>query len=119
MGTVLLLTQGTGGDLYPFMQIGRGLRARGHQVTLITEPKFEAEVRRAGFELSSMLQPGHVDPPENGYDPEEQSEDGTIINPRILGACMHIYNAIKDRRRPGRTVLVGPYNLNTTAPSAA
>lgn len=119
MGTVLLMTQGTGGDLYPFMQIGRGLRSRGHQVTFITEPKFEAEVRRAGFEFASMLQPGHVDPPENGYAPDEQSEDGSVINQRIFGACMHIYNTIKERRGPGRTVLIGHYNLNIIGQTAA
>ena len=119
MGTVLLMTQGTGGDLYPFMQIGRGLRSRGHQVTFITEPKFEAEVRRADFEFASMLQPGHVDPPENGYDPNERSEDGSVINQRILGACMHIYNTIRQRRSPGETVLVGHYNLNIIGQTTA
>src|SRR5689334_7053918 len=119
MSTVLLLTQGTGGDLYPFMQIGRGLRARGHEVTLITEPKFEAEVRRGGFEFFSMFQPGHVDPPENGYEADGQSQDEGVINEQILGACMHLYNTIKDQRGPDLTVLISHDNLNIIGQMAA
>jgi rhamnosyltransferase subunit B len=111
MGTALLMTQGTGGDLYPFMQIGRGLRSRGHQVTFITEPKFEAEVRRDGFEFASMLRPGHVEPTAEDF-VADQSQDGSVIRPRILDVCMHIYNTIKERRGPGETVLISHYNLN-------
>lgn len=118
MGTVLLMTQGTGGDLYPFMQIGRGLRSRGHQVTFITEPKFEAEVRRAGFDFASMLQANHVEPTEEDFVVDRDSPDG-VINQRILGACMHIYNAIKERRGPGGTVLIGHSNLNIIGQMAA
>jgi rhamnosyltransferase subunit B len=119
MGTVILMTQGTGGDLYPFMQIGRGLRSRGHQVTFITEPKFEAEVRRAGFEFASMIQPGHVEPTEDDVVVDRQPQDGSIINPRILRACMYVYNTIKERRGPGPTVLIGHYNLNIIGQMAA
>jgi rhamnosyltransferase subunit B len=118
MGTALLMTQGTGGDLYPFMQIGRGLRARGHEVTFITEPKFEAEVGRAGFEFASMLRPGHVEPTEDDFDVNRQAQEG-VIRPRILEACMHIYNTIKERCGPGSTVLIGHYNLNIIGQMAA
>lgn len=117
MGTALLMTQGTGGDLYPFLQIGRGLRARGHQVTFITEPKFEAEVRREGFEFASMLRPGHVEPTAEDFVADQQ--DGNVIKPRILDVCMHIYNTIKERRGPGGTVLISHYNLNLMGQMAA
>jgi len=63
MGTVLLMTQGTGGDLYPFMQIGRGLRSRGHKVTLLTPPNFEEEIRSAGFDFASVFRAGYAESP--------------------------------------------------------
>ena len=110
MGTAILMTQGTGGDLYPFMQIARGLRSRGHQVTFITEPKFEAEVRRGGFEFASMLRPGHVEPTPDDFVADPQG--GSVIKPRILDGCMHFYNTIKELRGPGGTVLISHYNLN-------
>jgi UDP:flavonoid glycosyltransferase YjiC (YdhE family) len=112
MATVLLLTQGTGGDLFPFMQIARGLRARGHEVTLISQPDFEEEIRRGGFDFASLFQPGHTEGPAGGDDTERQPEVEGLINQRILGACMHIYNTIRQRRGSGATVLVCHYNLN-------
>ena len=116
MGAVLLMTQGTGGDLYPFMQIGRGLRSRGHEVTLITQPNFEEEVRGAGFDFASVFQPGQAEALADGE--ERQPENEGAISQRILGACMHVYNVIRQRRGP-RTVLVGHYNLNINGQMAA
>lgn len=117
MGTVLLMTQGTGGDLYPFMQIGRGLRSRGHEVTLITQPNFEEEVRGAGLDFASVFQPGQAEALADGNGGGSQPEG--IINQRILEACMYVYNVIRRRLGPGRTVLVGHYNLNINAQMAA
>lgn len=119
MGKAILLTQGTGGDLYPFMQIARGLRARGHDVTLITQPNFEEEIRNAGFDFASMFQPGHAETLANAGGEPSQPEDDRVIDQRIFGACMHIYNTIRERRGPGRTVLIGHYNLNIITQMAA
>ena len=117
MGTVLLLTQGTGGDLYPFMQIGRGLLSRGHQVTLITPPNFEAEIRNAGFDFASVFRAGYTESPVTD-DEDNQSEDNGF-NQGIFGAYMHIYHTISRRCTPGRTVLVGHYNFNFISQMAA
>lgn len=119
MGTVLLMTQGTGGDLYPFMQIGRGLRSRGHEVTLITPRNFEEEVRGAGFGFASLFQAGHAETPPDRNGGGSRPEEEGVLSQRILGACMHVYNAISERRGPARTVLVGHYNLNINAQMAA
>lgn len=50
----LLCPFGSGGDVFPFIGIGKGLRARGHQVTIITLEAFEKAIRDAGLEFASV-----------------------------------------------------------------
>ena len=47
----LLVGLGSAGDVHPFIGLGRALRARGHRVTLITNPYFASAVSSAGLEF--------------------------------------------------------------------
>src|SRR6266436_297401 len=67
---MLLITKGTGGDLYPFMELGKALKARGHQVTLLTHCYFEDGVRRSGIEFAA-------------FDSPEESEQRVFHNPLV------------------------------------
>lgn len=51
---VLLVTIGSHGDVHPFVGLGRALKARGHRVTLVTAPHFEAMARDAGLDFESF-----------------------------------------------------------------
>jgi UDP:flavonoid glycosyltransferase YjiC (YdhE family) len=51
---ILLLPLGTWGDVIPFVQLGRELRRRGHQVTVAGCDVFEPLARRAGLEFVSL-----------------------------------------------------------------
>lgn len=44
----LLVTQGSHGDIHPFISIARALQARGHAVVLATNPYFAAQIEDAG-----------------------------------------------------------------------
>ncbi|MEN3940610.1 glycosyltransferase [Prosthecobacter sp. SYSU 5D2] len=48
---VVLLPFGSAGDVFPFLWLGRQLKAQGHQVTLIVACVFEEIVRKAGLEV--------------------------------------------------------------------
>ena len=48
---ILLLPVGSAGDVFPFIWLGRLLRARGHRVTMITVGIFEEAAKRAGLEF--------------------------------------------------------------------
>src|SRR5215510_9859214 len=61
MSSFILLTQGTGGDLYPFIQICNQLNTRGHQVTLIADPQFEAAVERHGLKFFPLYARNQVE----------------------------------------------------------
>ena len=54
----LLTSWGSFGDLHPFLALGRGLLARGHQVTLLGHPDWEAEATAAGLRFVSSGEPG-------------------------------------------------------------
>lgn len=47
---VLLLTYGTRGDVQPFVALGKGLRARGHEVMIATSDRFEEFVTGHGLQ---------------------------------------------------------------------
>lgn len=44
MANITLLSRGTGGDIYPFIKIGKALKERGHEVVVLTNLKFVEKV---------------------------------------------------------------------------
>ena len=48
---VLIVTVGSGGDVHPFLAVGRALAARGAEVRVMTNPHFAATVEGAGLPL--------------------------------------------------------------------
>src|SRR5512145_3525324 len=54
---VILLTRGTGGDFYPFLQVGKALRGRGHEVIFMTHGHYGEKVRAAGLDFAPIDQP--------------------------------------------------------------
>jgi UDP:flavonoid glycosyltransferase YjiC (YdhE family) len=53
MTTFLLSTSGTHGDVLPFVELGRALVGRGHDVTLYTHEFYAATARRAGVRVEA------------------------------------------------------------------
>lgn len=53
----LLASWGSHGDLHPFLALGRGLIARGHQATLVGHPDWGAETEAAGIRFVSTGEP--------------------------------------------------------------
>lgn len=55
MADILLLTQGTWGDIFPFVRIGNDLNARGHNVTLLSNEYFTEKIIQAGFDRNAAI----------------------------------------------------------------
>jgi UDP:flavonoid glycosyltransferase YjiC (YdhE family) len=53
----LLTSWGSHGDLHPFLALGRGLLARGHDVTLVGHPDWAAETESAGLRFVATDEP--------------------------------------------------------------
>jgi rhamnosyltransferase subunit B len=49
-----LVTVGSAGDVHPFLAIGLALRARGHEVELLTNPVFEPLARSLGLGFTAV-----------------------------------------------------------------
>jgi rhamnosyltransferase subunit B len=57
----LLSSWGSHGDLHPFLALGRGLQARGHEVTLVGHPDWSADTETAGLRFVSTGEPSRED----------------------------------------------------------
>ncbi len=57
----LLTSWGSHGDLHPFLALGRGLLARGHQVTLVGHPDWREDTETAGLRFVSTGEPSRED----------------------------------------------------------
>lgn len=51
---ILILTYGTRGDVQPFVALGKGLKARGHEVTLATSTRFDSFVSGHGLSFCGI-----------------------------------------------------------------
>ncbi len=107
MAHFLLTPVGSSGDVHPFVGIGRALRDRGHDVTVLTAEPFRRTTERAGLRFV----PTHS---ENEFDSLTKHPDlwhsrkGLILVLRMLSAALRAdYARLADVYEPGRTVLVG------------
>jgi UDP:flavonoid glycosyltransferase YjiC (YdhE family) len=57
----LFASWGSHGDLHPFLALGRGLIARGHEVTLVGHPDWGADTEAAGLRFVSTGEPSRED----------------------------------------------------------
>lgn len=54
MSDYVLVTHWTGGDVYPFIRLGKMLRKEGHQVTILTHCVYEEKARAAGLDFVAL-----------------------------------------------------------------
>jgi rhamnosyltransferase subunit B len=52
---IVISTIGSYGDLHPYIAVGRGLRARGHEVLIATSARYAANVERAGLKFHAVF----------------------------------------------------------------
>ncbi|NIR42872.1 MAG: glycosyltransferase family 1 protein [Gemmatimonadetes bacterium] len=103
----LLTPVGSAGDVHPFIGIGRELRYRGHEVTLLAGEAFRAAAEDAGLDFVATW---------TAEEFQALTERPGLWHPRrglelVLGAVAEglrsTYAALTRLHRPGRTVLVG------------
>ncbi len=98
---------GSAGDVHPFIGLGRALRARGHDVVIVTAGAFEQVVQRAGLEFRETVSAQIFDVMSKYPDLWHSRRGlqfvlGTVAEYLRLG-----YERVADAYEPGRTVLVG------------
>jgi UDP:flavonoid glycosyltransferase YjiC (YdhE family) len=95
----LLTSWGSHGDLHPFLALGRGLLARGHQVTLVGHPDWAAETEIAGLRFVSTGEPSREDFIKNHPDVLSMKWGGlvslhTLVHRAIAPGFDHVLAAL-------------------------
>ena len=107
MAHFLLTPVGSSGDVHPFVGIGRALRARGHDVTLVTAEPFRRISERAGLRFVGTQSEEDFDRLTKHPDLWHSRRGLTLVLQTAASAIRAHYRMIADAYEPGRTVLVG------------
>ncbi len=118
----LLTSWGSHGDLHPFLALGRGLLARGHQVTLVGHPDWAAETAIAGLRFVSTGEPSREDFVKNHPDVLSMKWGGlvslhTLVHRAIAPGFDHVLAALL-AEAPAHDVIVA-HHFCFPAPVAA
>lgn len=107
MSSILLTTQGSLGDLHPYLALGLGLKDRGHRVAVGTTRYYQDRVEGAGLEFRPVAP--HLSPEDESIiklvvDPDKGSEN--IFRQLLMPAIRESY---ADTRRAveGMDAVVG------------
>ncbi len=112
----LLTPVGSSGDVHPYVGMGRLLRSRGHEVTVLTAEPHRAVVERADLEFVPVITAEQyhgatLDP--DLWHPRRGFEAVLKLIPPLLEPT---WKALEARFQPGRTMVVGhPLGFATRA----
>ena len=54
MSRIVVTTQGSLGDLHPYLAVARGLQARGHDVLIATDERYREKIENLGLEFAPI-----------------------------------------------------------------
>jgi rhamnosyltransferase subunit B len=103
----VLTPVGSAGDVHPFVGIGRGLAARGHDVVVVTAAPFEAAVTGAGLAFHPAATAAEFDAVSRHPDLWHPVRGLRLLLREIGSHLRTAYAALQELCEPGRTVLVG------------
>lgn len=103
---VLMVAQGSLGDLHPLLGIARFMSERGHEVKLLGSGAFEKLVRAAGIDFQPTGTPEEYETVANDPDLWHPRRGFQVLVRTVSMSLERCYQAIKDSYVPGRTVLV-------------
>lgn len=111
MANITLLSRGTGGDIYPFIKIGKALKTRGHEVVLLTNHKFVSKVEESGLSGVSLDDLTTYDDwaGEHGETPSRASWLRYVVYKNVL-----LYKVV-ERYCTAETLLISHYELHVIA----
>ena len=106
---ILLNPIGSGGDVFPFLAIGRELQKRGHHVAVMTNRQFIENVGQAGLEFIEIgtmeaLRDVSRDPSRHDY----HSAWKLALKWGAVGTMRQSYQVISERVKKCKTMLVAP-----------
>ena len=103
----ILTPVGSSGDVHPYVGLGRALRARGHDVTLITSEPFREVSERAGLTFVATHSSAEFDELSRHPDLWHPQRGLRLVLRAAARGLRAEYARIGEAYVPGRSVLVG------------
>jgi UDP:flavonoid glycosyltransferase YjiC (YdhE family) len=103
----ILTPVGSTGDVNPFVGIGRVLKARGHEVLVVTAGPFGDLVRKAGLTFHETVTVEEYDAVSKHPDLWHPRRGLQVVLGQVTLRLRQAYEHLETLHRPGRTVLVG------------
>lgn len=104
---IIIQSFGSYGDVFPFIALGRELSARGHEVLMLVNQRFEQITREAGL---TFVQVGAADEYERFLDDPNMWSERRSLKHLLRVLAQHLpqaYKATVPYVLPGRTALIG------------
>jgi rhamnosyltransferase subunit B len=103
----LLVSTGSAGNILPFIGLGKALRARGHDVTLIASGARADVAHQEGLGFAELNAPETRGGP-SGFDAAAVRKPGFLrsLGPDAIRHMRRVYRLIADRYAPGETVVI-------------
>src|SRR5262249_54005366 len=109
---ILLNPMGSGGDVLPFIRLGTALKARGHDVTVISMGRYEPLARPAGLAFVEGISPEAMKAIEDAPALWHRTRGRALASRAVEPWYGQLHELIQPRHVPGQTVLVtGALNL--------
>jgi rhamnosyltransferase subunit B len=98
---------GSSGDVHPFVGIGRALKARGHEVVVLTAGPFAEVVRKAGLIFEPTVTVEEFDAVSKHPDIWHPRRGLRLVLDSVASRLRLAYERLTLLHHPGRTVLIG------------
>ena len=98
---------GSAGDVHPYIGLGRALRARGHDVVILTAGVFEQTITRAGLGFRETISAEFFDTMSKHPDLWHSRRGLQFVLSAVASGLQLGYERVAEVYEPGRTVLVG------------
>lgn len=103
---ILIVALGSGGDVYPMIDIGRWMAARGHRVEFVSSPQFAPSVRASDLAFHPCVSlPANLNGTQDAGLAQGNSAYRALFD-ALLRAVPAAYRIITALYEPGRTVIV-------------
>jgi UDP:flavonoid glycosyltransferase YjiC (YdhE family) len=114
MSQIILMTKGTGGDLYPMSRVGKALKCLGYDVLFLTHWNYDHHIRQAGLSFVPLDSPKQTTQMTWERALLGMTNDEIRLQKSLLSFALTEYQILK--RRLNQTALViANYNSFTSA----
>ena len=104
---MLVAPVGSAGDVHPFIGIGIALKARGHDVSVVTNPYFGPVVTQAGLRLLPWGTTDQFDTLTKDPDLWHREKGARVISAALRDSMPEMYRIVTDETKRGPLLVVG------------